>query len=184
MDQQYLLELFRLGDPTAFKTVYNSLSQPLLYFAQNLINDWTVSEDIVANAFSKLHKRKEKMQSLDHIRRSLFICVKNECIDEFRNRKRYLKFKEGNEYLDDEVETKNLAELEMIKTMILDKLNNALVSLPNRRRTIINMYFFQSKSTGEIAHELHLDTQTVLNHKTRALDALRKHFPNKNYTYI
>ena len=45
---------------------------------------------------------------------------------------------------------------------------------PSPFKTILRLYFFEQKNTIEIAELLQLSPQTVLNHKTKAIDALRK----------
>jgi len=46
--------------------------------------------------------------------------------------------------------------------------------LPRQRKTILRLYFFEQKSTSEIAEQMGLNSQTVLNHKAKALESLRK----------
>jgi len=57
---------------------------------------------------------------------------------------------------------------------LLQSLGEAIDKLPKQRKTILQLYFFGQKTTAEIAEQLNLNSQTVLNHKTRALEALRK----------
>ena len=46
--------------------------------------------------------------------------------------------------------------------------------LPRQRKAIVRLYFFEQKTASEIAEQLGLNSQTVLNHKSKALEPLRK----------
>src|SRR5579872_3577873 len=81
---------FREGGEKAFRDAYEHLGKVLLHFAQNLIDSEQDAEDIVGSAFSKLYNNKSRagFASLVHIRRWLFVTVRNECFDVLRYRAR------------------------------------------------------------------------------------------------
>lgn len=182
MSTNDILELFRGGDEKAFREIYKAFSRNLLYYSINIVKDREMAEDVVSEAFVKLYKRRLIMESMDHIKRSLYIMCKNKSIDLMRRvmkeRKNSFEIR-PNLDKEDEVDLEHQAKVEMLKSLLLDSMMEELAKLPNRRRTIIWMYFFKSKTTDEIARDLHLNTQTVLNHKTRGLDHLRKIFSDK-----
>jgi RNA polymerase sigma-70 factor (ECF subfamily) len=169
-DPAFDLSAFRKGDTNAFKWVYERLTKSLLYFAQNIIDSPTDAEDIVASAFLKLHRSRAEMQSYVHIRRWLYFIVRNESIDLLRYRTRSREIHEDLSYLNSE----EYVDLEMLKTSLLQNLSEEIEKLPRQRKAILRLYFFEGKTTAEIAEQMQLNSQTVLNHKTRALEALRK----------
>ena len=65
-------------------------------------------------------------------------------------------------------------ETERVKTILLQDIHKEIEKLPRQRKTILRLYFFEQKNTTEIAEMMQLSPQTVLNHKTKALDSLRK----------
>ena len=169
-DPAFDLAAFRAGDRVAFKWVYDRLAKSLLYFAQNIVDSSTDAEDIVASAYLKLYRAKVDMQSFVHAKRWLYLIVRNEAIDLLRYRNRSREIHQDLSYFTPEEH----ADVEHLKTSLLQNLSEEIEKLPRQRKTILRLYFFEGKTTSEIAEQMQLNSQTVLNHKTRALEALRK----------
>jgi RNA polymerase sigma factor (sigma-70 family) len=165
---------FREGGEKAFRDVYERLGKFLLHFAQNLIDSLPDAEDIVSSAFSKLYNSKSRadFESLVHIRSWLFVIVRNECFDVLRYRARSREVSEDLKHMEKGYEEK--FDIEKLKSDLLQSLRDAINRLPKQRKRVIELYFFEGKTTSEIAAILSIGNQTVLNHKTRALEALRK----------
>lgn len=167
---------FRKGDKDCFREVFEIMSRPLTYFVRQIIFSEIEVEDIVAKAFSKLYIVRERMVSFEHIRRWLYVTVRNESIDYLRTRKRRIDSQAELAYL--ESDTESHFETERVKTEVFRLILAEVEKLPKQRKAVLRAYFFEKKSTGEIAEEFGLDTQTVLNHKAKALEALRKKLPH------
>jgi RNA polymerase sigma-70 factor (family 1) len=163
---------FREGNKEAFRWVYDRMVRPLTYFVENIIHSPLDAEDIVANAFYKLFHARSNMRSFEHVKRWLYVIVRNESIDYLRAKTRQKESQYDLAYLETGVEEQ--AETERIRTVLLQDIHKEIERLPKQRKTILRLYFFEQKNTSEIAEILHLSPQTVLNHKTKALDALRK----------
>jgi len=163
---------FREGDQDAFRWVYDKLVRPLTYFVENIIFSTTDAEDIVANAFSKLYNARSGMRSFEHIKRWLYVIVRNESIDYLRSKRRLRESHTEVAYLESAAEGQ--LETERVKTEVFQKILAEIENLPRQRKAILRAYFFEQKSTAEIAENMGLNSQTVLNHKAKALDSLRK----------
>jgi len=163
---------FREGNKEAFRWVYDRMVRPLTYFVENIIHSPVDAEDIVANAFYKLFHARANMRSFEHVKRWLYVIVRNESIDYLRAKTRQKESQYDLAYLETGVEEQ--AETERIRTVLLQDIHKEIERLPKQRKTILRLYFFEQKNTSEIAEILQLSPQTVLNHKTKALDALRK----------
>jgi RNA polymerase sigma-70 factor (ECF subfamily) len=163
---------FREGDKEAFREVYDRMIRPLTYFVENIIFSPIDAEDIVANAFTKLYNARSGMRSIEHIKRWLYVIARNESIDYLRLRARQRESHGEVAYLgavaDDQFET------ERVKSEVFQCILNEIEKLPRQRKAILRLYFFEQKSTAEIAKQLGLNSQTVLNHKAKALESLRK----------
>ena len=163
---------FREGNKEAFRLVYDQMVRPLSYFVENIIHSQVDAEDIVANAFYKLFHARANMRSFEHIKRWLYVIVRNESIDYLRAKTRQKESQYDLSYLETGVEEQ--AETERVRTVLLQDIHKEIERLPKQRKTILRLYFFEQKNTSEIAEIMQLSPQTVLNHKTKALDALRK----------
>jgi len=163
---------FREGNKDAFRLVYDQMVRPLTYFVENIIHSQTDAEDIVANAFYKLFHARNGMKSIEHVKRWLYVIVRNEAIDFLRLKTRQRESQYDLAYLETGVEEH--IETERVRTILLQDIHKEIEKLPRQRKTILRLYFFEQKNTSEIAQIMQLSPQTVLNHKTKALDALRK----------
>jgi RNA polymerase sigma factor (sigma-70 family) len=163
---------FREGNKEAYKLIYDQLVRPLTYFVENIIHSQHDAEDIVANAFCKLYHARTGLRSYEHVKRWMYVIVRNEAIDYLRARRRARENQHDIAYLESGVvET---AETERVKAGVLQDMYKEIEKLPKQRKKILRLYFFEQKSTTEIAGLMDLSPQTVLNHKTKAIDALRK----------
>jgi RNA polymerase sigma-70 factor (family 1) len=171
-NEEAIMLSFREGNKEAFRMVYDQLVRPLTYFVENIIHSQVDAEDIVANAFYKLFHARTSMRSYEHVKRWLYVIVRNESIDYLRAKTRQQESKHDLAYLESGIEEQ--AETERVRTVLLQDIHKEIERLPRQRKTILRLYFFEQKNTSEIAEIMQLSPQTVLNHKTKALDALRK----------
>src|ERR1700761_2180882 len=171
-NEEAVMLSFRDGNKEAFRLVYDRMVRPLTYFVENIIHSQIDAEDIVANAFYKLFHSRSGMKSIEHIKRWLYVIVRNEAIDYLRLKTRQRESQHDLAYLDTGIEEQ--VETERVRTVLLPDIHKEIEKLPRQRKTILRLYFFEQKNTSEIAQIMQLSPQTVLNHKTKALDALRK----------
>ncbi len=166
------MHTFREGDKESFKWVYDRMVRPLTYFVENITFSRVDAEDIVANAFHKLFHTRAGMKSYEHIKRWLYVIARNESIDYLRARAKRKESQKDLSYLDAGIVEQ--AETGRVKAMLLQAILEEIEKLPRQRKTILRLYFFEQKTTSEIADQLGLNSQTVLNHKAKALESLRK----------
>jgi RNA polymerase sigma-70 factor (ECF subfamily) len=167
-----LMNSFRAGGMDAFKWIHDQMTRPLTFFVENIIFSHVDAEDIVANAFYKLYKARDGLKSYEHIKRWLYVIVRNEAIDYLRLRTKRQETNSEVAYLIDDIEAH--AETERAKTILLQSILTEIEKLPPQRRAILKLYFFEQKSTLEIADIMGINSQTALNHKAKALETLRK----------
>lgn len=171
-NEDVIIHSFREGDKDSFRTVYNRMVRPLTYFVENIIFSRADAEDIVANAFQKLFHARAGMKSYEHIKRWLYVITRNESIDYLRLRNKQRESHNEVAYL--ESGSEEWVETERVKSIVFQSILAEIEKLPRQRKAILRLYFFEQKSTAEIAEQLGLNSQTVLNHKAKALDSLRK----------
>jgi RNA polymerase sigma-70 factor (ECF subfamily) len=171
-NEESIMISFREGDRHAFRWVYDRMVRPLTYFVENIIHSQADAEDIVANAFHKLFHARANMKSFEHVKRWLYVIVRNEAIDYLRLKTKQRESRHDIAYLESGVEEH--METERVKTVLFQNVLEEIDKLPKQRRTILRLYFFEQKTTLEIAEMMQLNSQTVLNHKAKALESLRK----------
>ncbi|NML19370.1 sigma-70 family RNA polymerase sigma factor [Pseudoflavitalea sp. G-6-1-2] len=176
-DKAFIAALHK-KQPEAVRELFNQLYRPMIYFADKLINNMHESEDIVATAFFKLTGRIEQFQSLRDIKAFLYITVRNECLDHLRRLARHEKSHEQLQYLMDYTDAQ--ADDEMLRARILQEVYNEIEQLPSQCKKIFKLIFSKGMTTRQIAEELELSPQTVLNQKAKALNLLRGVLAKKN----
>lgn len=176
-DMAFIAALHR-RQPEAVKELFNQLYKPLIYFAEKLVNNKQEAEDIVGTSFFKLTGRIEHFPSIRDVKAFLYITTRNECLDYLRRVARYEKSQEQLQYLMDYNDAQ--ADDEMLRARILQEVYNEIEQLPPQCRKIFKLIYTKGMTTKQIADELELSPQTILNQKAKALNMLRGILVKKN----
>src|SRR5687767_2538515 len=169
--EEGLMNKFRTGDPEAFETIYNSYHYTIYGFARYYLQNDIEAEDIASETFVKLWKLRANFESLQNVLAFLRITTRNACLDYMKYKKRQMANKQELFYLLPDDDQKAFAADE-VKNEVLKHIHNAIESLPKKSRRVMEMSVRGMKN-GEIARELNVSVQTVMNQKTSALKVIR-----------
>jgi RNA polymerase sigma-70 factor (ECF subfamily) len=168
LTDQSLAESIRNSNQGVFELVFNYYYSGLVVYADQIIKNMAVSEDIVQSVFMKLWETREAIEIRSF--RSYFIqCVKNRCIDHLRSQQTKQRLDNripdaNNLVMDEDLWTKNeLSEL----------LENSIEDLPPRCREIFKMSRYENLKIAEIADQLNISKRTVETQISKALKVLR-----------
>ncbi|MEO7047548.1 MAG: RNA polymerase sigma-70 factor [Ferruginibacter sp.] len=167
-----LMNNFSSGNEDAVKEIYDLNYRPLCYFADQLINNTAEAEDIAVESFLKLLKKRADFKNYAEIKSFLFTVVRNACFDFLRKAKVVDRSKMELTYLAPAAES--FGEEEMITAKVLQAIYEEIEQLPGQCKIIFKAIYIDNKSTGTIAEEMSLSSQTVLNQKSKALHILRE----------
>jgi len=163
-----LAESIKNSNQGVFELVFNYYYSGLVIYADQIIKDTAISEDIVQSVFMKLWETRESIEIRSF--RSYFIqCVKNRCIDHLRNQQVKHRFDNripdaDHLVMEEDLWTKNeLAEL----------IQNAVDDLAPRCREIFWMSRYENLKVAEIAEKLDISKRTVETQISKALKILR-----------
>ncbi|NOY94910.1 MAG: RNA polymerase sigma-70 factor [Chlorobi bacterium] len=141
----------------AFRKVYEGYYTRLCYYADKFINDFDQSRSVVQGVFVELWIKREKLNINYSVKAYLFNSVRNACIDFLRKKKsnesalaKYGR-KEDTAVFRDYMEE---AELN-------DRINKAILSLPEKCREIFVLCRFEELKYTEIAEKLGISIKTV-----------------------
>jgi len=165
---QSLIESIKKSNQGVFELVFNFYYSGLVVFADRIIKNTAVSEDIVQSIFLKFWESRETLE-IRSLRSYFVQCVKNKCIDHIRNQQ--VKYRFGTHYQEtvpvfqeDDLWTKNeLAHL----------LEIAIADLPPRCREVFWMSRYENKKIADIADKLNISKRTVETQISKALKILR-----------
>lgn len=120
------------------------------------------AEDIVQETFLRLYRQEQSFESPEHLRRWLMRVTVNLCKDTLKSpwRKRSVALDQVPEQLFfDRLEQRELYQ--------------EVMSLPEKYRTILNLYYYEELSTKEIAELLRMRQTTVTTRLSRARSLLK-----------
>jgi len=163
-----LLEHLKNSNQGVFEMVFKYYYSGLVIYADQIIKNIPVSEDIVQSVFLKLWETRGSLEIRSF--RSYFIqCVKNRCIDYLRNCEVKNKFSQelmDNPQVEMQEDLWTLMELDELIQQAIDK-------LPPRCREIFLMSRTENLKIAEIAEKLRLSARTVETQISKALKVLR-----------
>lgn len=177
-----IIALFNRGDSEALAYIFEQHHRALCFFAERLTSDRQESEDIVADAFMKLWRKRTDFETLQNIKAFLYITVRNACFDFLKHRKRASLSHQEILYMSatgDDALLNTLIETEMLQHVYTE-----IKKLPKKCRTVFELYHFEGLDTNQIASRLNISNQNVLNQKARAIKLLRIFLLRKKFMLL
>ncbi len=161
---------FCKGEEWAFRKVYETFFCPLCMYAFRYVKNENAATDIVQDVFVALWCLHDNFHDRYSIRSFLYISVRNASLN-------YLKRESLTTHKMARMQEKLMSEREevefVVETEVERQLIAAIGSLPAECRKVLELSI-EGKSYREIGEMLHIATNTVKNHRVRAVKKLRK----------
>lgn len=168
------IENIAAGDVVAFESLFKTHYAKLCFYANSIIGDLDVSEEIVADLFTEIWAKRGEIEFSVAIKAYLYKSVYNRCMNHLRHSKiknayvEYLLKNESNN-LFSQAPSYAYDEKEISK-----EITNAIDKLPEKCKAIFLLSRVQNKKYHEIAALLDLSPKTVENQMSIALKKLRE----------
>ncbi len=174
---QSLVHRLKEGDESAYVHLIDTYDRRLCLYANSLVGDILLAEDIVQNVYIKVWEVRKKLNPELPLTSFLYKSVYNDCITEFHKNKLITSLKRKHiEELDAIFEDKDEDSLERLITMV----KQAIQELPPKCKEV----FLMSKKEGlthiEISNYLNLSPKTIERHITMAFSRIRESVGNKS----
>lgn len=166
-----MLTELKSDNPKAFAFFFDQHYNSLCYFAERLVKDQLLAEDIVEETFMKLWDKRFDFETEQGIKAFLYISTRNACLNIIKQTHRDSQSQAELLYLAEKKEGFVLNE--MIRAEVLRVIDKELNKLPVQCRTILKMSFVKGLKNHEIAEKLAISINTVRNQKARGLQLLR-----------
>jgi RNA polymerase sigma-70 factor (ECF subfamily) len=164
------LDRIRSGDSEALGRLLKETWDPLVTYLLTLLDSIEAAEDAAQEAFVRLWEHRDRWAS-GTARALVFRIGRNVALDQKRrakvSRRFWLKHHSGP------IPSPPTPEEELTGTEFHRRFQDALASLPPRRREVFELIRFRGLSHGEVAEMLELSYQTVANHLRLAMKDLR-----------
>jgi len=178
MTDENCLSLLNTGDPSAFRYLMVTWYPVICQYAERILKDRPVAEDMAEESFIKLWGAKKEFSSIQSVKKFLYLTTRNACINVLRSNERLER--RHKEYSVLHSGEDNYALNEIIRAEVLSEISRAVAQLPPRIRDVFTLSFIEGMKNQEIAKKLNTSVNTVKNQKVRALQLLRLSLKDKS----
>lgn len=163
------------GSRVVFETLFKELYARLCVYAESIIHDRDMAEDIVQNIFCQLWEKRDEITITDSLKSYLYRSVYNAALNTLKHEKVRLAFSDfiqkHGKVSENEIEY--LFDQES-RDLLIRRINEIIERLPSQCRDIFLLSRFAGKKNVEIAQELHISIRTVETQLYRAMKRLRE----------
>ena len=149
MKDTLIIEHLRRGDEEAFKYIYERHYVLLCRFANQILNDAALSEEVVDDAIFYLWEHRREIEITYSVRAYLMRAVRNRCLNELQSlsHREELHFSsfmlpENMEFLDSVFVEENQPLGVLLEQELEDELTRSIEELPVECRTFIDYLYF------------------------------------------
>lgn len=169
-DEKVLFEKIKKGDIHSFETVFHQYYGYLCSFAEKYTHDPEVAEEIVQDFFVRLWEKREQITIESSLKNYFFRSIKNLCLNYIQHQK--IKKKHSNIFIA-EYESTNSFEEAFVEINLAKKIEESILSLPEKRRAIFILSRERGLKYPEIAKKLNISIKTVETQMSIAIRYLR-----------
>lgn len=168
--EKELMSGLRSGEQQAFDYIFHDFYPSLCYFANRLIEDRPIAEEIVQDALFTVWQKQADFYSLQSLKAFLYISTRNACYNHIKREKLKIIREQAMTMLYEPDEETVLHTI--IETEIFQELHQAIDTLPEQCRKIMSM-IVEGQKPKDIAAELGITVSTVNNQKMRGISLLK-----------
>ena len=169
-----ILKELKKGDHAAFEEIFERYSKPLFQFSLNYLKSKEAAEDIVQEVFIKIWNNRREIKTDTSFQSYLFTIALNSVRKYFNKISRLNEIR--HDILIDFSRMKSEFDDRSDYQALLDKLDELIRQMPEKRREVFIKKKIEEKSLKEISEELNITTKTVEYHISEAMKFLKKEF--------
>ncbi len=159
------LRAVRDGDHDAFRNLYLHYVESIQHFLSLLTRDQEAAKELTQNIFITLWEKREKIDPSNNISGYLYTIARNSAFKHLEHlkveRKFYTEASHGTVASGHSDEEFIAAEIELLIDMVIAR-------MPDQRKKVFSLYYYQSLSPDEICKTLDLKRSTVETHLSLA----------------
>jgi RNA polymerase sigma factor (sigma-70 family) len=180
LDEVALLRGFNSRDKHTISKLHDLIYRKFFWFAFSFLKDKEQAQDAVNDAFIALLNVHDEFANLNNINAWIYNRVRWHCWVAFRRRANHGSIDELNELPDEDA----TVEERRIKAEVYHAILQEIERLPNRGKQIMKLYFFEGKTTQEIADLLGMKVKTVHNVRALLLKSIKNELVRKSLTIL
>ncbi|MCP4134212.1 MAG: sigma-70 family RNA polymerase sigma factor [bacterium] len=184
MEDEEIISQIQKGDKTLIGLIVDRYSQRLLNYLYRLTRDSDDAEDLLQEVFIRFYLNIESYDTTQPFKPWIYKIATNLCYDFFRKKKKVLSLdrsftSKNNPAAPPLVETiagtESQPEQELLDKELLEILQKAIESLPEKQKEAFILFHFEKFSYNEIAETLSIPMGTV---KSRLYNAYQQVYFN------
>ncbi len=175
-NEKDLISGLKKDNHDSFRALFELYSQPLFQFSVKYLKSSEAAEDVVQEVFTKIWKNRKELKTDTSFKSYLFTIALNSIRKQFNKLSRLNQAK--HDILFDFSQNKPGFDESEDYQSLLDKLNELINQMPEKRKQVFIKKKLEEKSIKEIAQELEISPKTVEYHITEAIKFLKKEFNN------
>lgn len=169
----------KIRDKKHFKLIFEEYYSSLYYYANKIIDNSIVSDDVVQEVFLDVWNNRENI-TLDSIASYLYKSVKFKCMNYIRHEK--VKSQHSN-LIRLDIEEQSKYDIDVVEQEMIREINVLINSMPEQRQKVFKLHVKGLKN-GEIAQELNISITTVKTHKAKAREYLKSNIKDTLYILL
>ncbi|HLN73300.1 MAG TPA: sigma-70 family RNA polymerase sigma factor [Prolixibacteraceae bacterium] len=153
-----------------FKTEVLPISNKLLRFARQILQNEEEAKDVLQDVFLKLWQKREELEKVDNLEAFAVRMTRNRCLDVIRSRRTVSMevVKKNDRQEEDSLDTDYLESAEMSRLV-----KKIIATLPDLQRTIIHLRDIEQLEYEEIAEATDMNVNTIRVNLSRARKKVR-----------
>lgn len=160
--------VFQFTDRKQFEEVFTRYSAEMVVYLCKYVSDIAAAEDLVQELFCGLWEKRAKLEVTDNLSAFLFRSARNAAMNYLTREKKMTQ--ELSRQMENELVFRD--DLETIERD--RKLYRLIERLPEQRKKIFKMCFFEEMRYQDVARQLNISINTVKTQMGRALSDLRE----------
>lgn len=169
-----LWQQIQQGSLQAYEKLFHKLYAPLCSYANQYLSDPDEAENLVQELFCYLWENKDTLEISTGIKPYLYKSVFHRSLNTIKRSKRMEPIlNEEGEYKPSVLQQSSLQEQPTTTNELQEQYHQALLDMPEGRRTIFQLSRMEGLTYREIADNLEISVKTVENQMSKALGFLR-----------
>lgn len=167
-----LFNAFRLGDDTAFASLYQRYAPELIDYASSRLESLDEARDVIQDLFVYLWEKRQELEIKQSVKGYLFLGLNRRILNHYRKNNYRVSYANQLKAMEEQYffGPDSYVEAKEVQHMVTDTLE----TMPNKVREIYLLSREEHLSNLEIAERLNISEQTVKNQLSTAMAILRK----------
>lgn len=160
------------SDEVAFRELFDEYYPRLLNYAFVIVKNHESAEDIVLEVLHNIWQQRGKLSKIDRFESYLYVCVRNKTLDHHRKNSKMLQEQFSEPHFS-EYKTHQNPEKQLLHKELLETLDRAVLSLPEKTRLVYRLVKEDGLTYQEVAEVLGVSVKTINNQLLYAVKTIR-----------